>query len=151
MGVVLSWSALNDWWCQNERKKSVPPHTFEHFTSISSFSNVIPRLSKTWAFYIGILVQIQKHQWPLFITWLSFFLWIIPRPSCAKTKDGKTSKNKEIDRVEDTEGLPDFCLNAIFVNFPGKMESMSKTRRRFLSFSKLVENVWLVRIPCHQG
>ena len=40
-----------------KEKKSVPPCTFEHFTSISSFSNVIPRLSKTWAFYIGILDQ----------------------------------------------------------------------------------------------
>ena len=68
-----------------------------------------------------------------------------------KIKDGKTSNYKELNRVEDTEGLPDFCLNAIFINFPGKGESMSKTRRRFLSFSKLVENVWLARIPCHQG
>ena len=32
-------------------------NTFDYLTSISSFSNVIPRLSKTWAFYIGILVQ----------------------------------------------------------------------------------------------
>ena len=32
-------------------------YPFEHLTSISSFSNVIPRLSKTWAFYMGILVQ----------------------------------------------------------------------------------------------
>ena len=32
-------------------------NTFDYLTSISSFSNVIPRLSKTWAFYMGILVQ----------------------------------------------------------------------------------------------
>ena len=90
----------------------------------------------------------------------------MPRPSCKKTKDGKTSKYKEHNRVEDTEGLPDFCLNAIFINFPEKRNSMSKIGNRFLSFSKLVENVSLVhkntspsrlkswetgRIPCLQG
>ena len=50
--ISTQWLVMPKW-----KKKSVPPYTFRHFTSISSFSNVIPRLSKTWAFYIGILDQ----------------------------------------------------------------------------------------------
>ena len=102
MDVRLSLSALHGWWCQNEQKNHLSLLTLliispQFLPSLMSF----PGYLKPGHFILESSIKAKAPKWSLLITWLSFFLWIMPRPSCKKTKKDEMKEKKKENRKKD--------------------------------------------------